>query len=201
MRNQRVHDWRLTLLPAAIEAGVGMPALRICKALCDHQRGRHPVVYMATDQLCEELGMEKRNAKRAVRQLERAGLLRVVLGGGRQGVPRGHEGKANTYILGAALAGDVEALIKGVRGDTLSTQTRVSVVTPYPRAAEITKGVAVDTPPLGSRSDPSGDRGKGTVALTGDSPLIEPSETSTPHRFRDLVRRLYDREQGGKLNA
>lgn len=191
VRNQRLHDWRLTLLPAAIEAGVGRPALRVCNALCVHQRGHHPVVYVATDELCEELGMEKRNLKRAVRELERAGLLRILTGGGRQQVPQGRHGRANTYILGASLAGDVDAVIKGVLGDTPPGQTRVSWVTPYPPAVEIINGVLGDTPPLRGTSYPFGGSGDMTAALTGGSPPAEPSsQPISTSKFRDLLERF-----------
>jgi len=200
VRNRRIHDWRLTLLPAAIDAEVGLPALRVCNALCSHQRGRHPVVYLATDALAEELGMEKRNVKRAIRQLERAGLLRVIIGGGRQPVPEGHHGKANTYILGPSLAGDVEAVIKGVRLDTLSARTRVSGVTPYPETPELINSVRGDTPPLRGTSYPSGGSGERTAALTGGSSPAEPSPTIAPHRLRDLFRGL-SLGKGGSPNA
>lgn len=146
---------------------------------------------MATDELCVELDMEKRNVKRAVRQLVRAGLVSLEPGGGRQPVPRGHEGKANTYQLGPRVSPSIEGAIKGVTVDTLPTQTRVSVVTPNLPLSKLNNGVMADTPPLRGTSYPSGGSGERTAALTGGpTPSDLRPATNQAHRLRDLLRRF-----------
>lgn len=170
--------------------------MRVSDALCDHQRAGNnyfPHVWVGSDELAEELGMDEANVRRALRKLRQLGLLSVELGGGRLPATKNHKGKANTYRLGPACGRQ----IKGVAGDPLKPSETGSAVTPYPAASELHTGSAVTPHPSGVLRTPPGDRGKRTVALTGDPPPIQLSpEAITPHRFRDRVFRALSRGSG-----
>jgi hypothetical protein len=189
-RAQKIHDWRLTLLPIAIEIiGHRGRAIQLCKALCDRQKGYHPEVIASTYDLAEELGMDRRNLYRETRLLIRAGLLRVVIGGGRLPAPRGAAGRADVYQLGPVVAPQIEGILNSVTQDAVSTQQTASHTTLYRRRARSANSVTQDAPtPLGVLRTPSGDTGERTAALTGgSSPAELSSPTIAPHRFRDLL--------------
>ena len=108
----------MALLPAAIKAGAGLAILRVCDALCDHQRAGHsyfPHVWVGHDELALELGMDEANVRRAIRWLIGRRLVTSEAGGGRLSGTKSNRGKANTYRLGAACGRD----IKGVTRDPL----------------------------------------------------------------------------------
>jgi hypothetical protein len=183
-RNAPVHDWRLTLLPAAIEAGLPARALRLCKALCDHQRGRsfYPEVIIGLDQLAEELGVARAHVIRDNKRLVRAGVLTIISGGGRLTASR--TGRANVYQLSPRLMGEVEAVL------TVPKQAQITVPKQarYPRVARTPNSADAGTPTPRGTSYPLGGSGDRTAALTGGSPPTGPSpEAIAPHRFRDLL--------------
>jgi len=171
------HDWRLTLLPAAIMANVGQEALRVVLAICRHQKGRdwYPKVIYGLDDLAEDAGLSRPNLCRALRRLVRAQLLTVEHGGGR--LKNTRTGKASIYRLGPSL--------------TVSepTQLTVSPETQYRSAPRISNSVVGDTPrPYHYPRVVKGDRGERTAALTSGPPTTEPSSpTISPSKFRALL--------------
>lgn len=172
-----------------------MNPLLVCKALCDHQKGLFPVVFVSTRQLAEELGMDRRHVQRDIRLLVRRGLLHVVIGGGRQAAPRGRESKANTYSLGPACGRRIEALLHGASGGAVSGPDSAPPMAPY-RSPERSQNGATHGAlnPSGLLRNPPGDRGKRTAGsrrravLSPDALIGQPSQTPPGLRglFGDL---------------
>ena len=177
-RQAPIHDWRLTLLPAAIKAGMPARALRLCAALCDHQRGRsfYPEVIVGLDQLASELGVDRTSVIRDEKRLVRAGLLSIITGGGR--LVGSRTGRANVYQLGSGLT--VAA----------TPQLTVAATPQYSRAERSVNSGVVATPTPFGYFVPSGGSGEKTAALTGGPTPSQPSPASiSPSRFRDLLER------------
>ncbi len=177
-RQAPIHDWRLTLLPAAIKAGMPARALRLCAALCDHQRGRsfYPEVIVGLDQLATELGVLRHHVIQDEKKLVQARLLSIISGGGRLAGSR--TGRANVYQLGEGLTvpAEVRLTVPGrvLYSRTARTPNSTSAGTPNPSGYTVTVGG-------------SGDR---TAALTGGPTPSQPSPASiSPSRFRDLLER------------
>lgn len=175
-RQAPIHDWRVTLLPAAIKAKLPARALRLCAALCDHQRGRsfYPEVIVGLDQLAAELGVDRTSVIRDEKRLVQAGLLTIVSGGGR--LVGSRTGRANVYQLGAAIT--VAA----------TPQLTVAATPQYSRVSRTAYSGATATPTPRSTTYSVGGSGERTAALTG-GPTPSPSSPATiaPHRFRDLL--------------
>jgi hypothetical protein len=184
-RNAPIHDWRVTLLPAAIERRVSAGALRLCKALCDHQRGRFPEVIVGTEELAEELGVHRRNLWKLQQRLVRAGLVDIMIGGGR--MPTSKTGRADVYQLGPACGRNVEAVVTASKRMQLSASKRMQ----YRGASRTPNSIQTDAPTLRGTSYPFGGSGERTAALTGGSSPDQPSPAAVPpHRFRELLGRF-----------
>lgn len=191
-RARKVHDWHLTLLPIAIDARVRGRGLQLCKALCDRQKDYFPEVIVSTYELAEELGMDRRNLYQEVKLLVAAGLLHVVVGGGRLPPPRGRAGRADIYQLGPKVSSQVETLINSVKDHAVSAPDTASPVTLYPRRVRSHNSVKDHAPtPYGVLRTPSGDTGERTAALTGGPTTIELSPpTVSPSRIHALLERF-----------
>jgi len=196
-RNAPIHDWRLTLLPAAIKAGLPARALRLCAALCDHQRGRsfYPEVIVGLDDLASELGVDRTAVIRDNHRLVAAGLVTIISGGGK--LPASRTGRANVYQLGARLKGEIASVY------TVAAEPQYSVAPRplYGEAPRIPDSGATATPPLRGTSYPSGGSGERTADLTVGPPSDPSSSVPiAPQRFRDLIGVL-NHGKDGVVNA
>lgn len=202
-RARKVHDWRLTLLPAAIDYPITRArALQLCKALCDRQKGYHPEVIASTYDLADELGMDRRHLYRETQVLVKAGLLRVVIGGGRLPAPRGTTGRADIYQLGPRVAARIDDVFNSAPEGAVSAAQTAPQKAPYRVVARSSNSAPGGAPtPFGVLRTPPGDTGERAAALTGGSSPIQPSSpTIAPHRLRDLFRSL-SLGKGGSPNA
>lgn len=162
-------------------------ALRLCKALCDRQRGRsfYPEVIVGLDQLAEELGVQRKHVIRDNKRLIAAGLLSIISGGGR--LPASRTGRANVYQLGARIAGDIEAILTVPKPGQLTVPKRGR----YPRSSRSPYSPYPGTPTPSEQSS-SGGSGEMTVALTGDPTTDQPLPAAvSSHRLRDLAARVF----------
>jgi hypothetical protein len=182
-RQEPTSDWRLSVLPAAIAAGLGPRTLAVAAAICTRQRGRYSVVIVGVDVIAKELKMDPANVFRSLRYLTRAQVFARQSGGGK--MPGKKVGRANVYMLGPA----------ALRVSRTTGKT-VSPMTPYAVVAQSLDPVIDDTPTLRGTSYPSGGSGERTAALTGGSSPSQPSsQTIAPHRFRDLLGVLNPRKR------
>ena len=200
-RRAPVHDWRTTLLPAAIRAGMSKRPLSICLALAEHQRGRYPEVFVGTEELAEELGIDRRNLQKDLRRLERHGLIKAITGGGR--LVASKTGRANVYQLGAACAHDVEAVSTASK----TTHLTASKTTQYPRVSPTRYCVENDAPTPRTPTEYFGGSGERTAALTsGPSPDNPELFTGVDHAARlraklGVLNPVRYESNGGSVNA
>jgi len=187
-----VHDWRTSLLPAIAKARLPNSCMRVGVALCARQRGRDwfPWVIVSLDELSKLAGWQPyfdRSAgrleanhgclNRAVRRLERAGLLVTETIPGV--VTNKRKRRATVYRLGPA-----------VGGSELTPQAG-SKVTPQADIVSIRPGVESDPPDPSGTTYPQGIGEKRTAALTGgSSPVPSSSQPVSMQRVRDVLQRF-----------